>query len=110
MLITGVVCLCAALASLLFGLRALARPRPDGPDIVARALAPAQLTSAFMLAAAGTVALLDPPGALLLVVVCVVGAVGTIATASWLAARYLARREADPGCAGSCAGCSLPCG
>lgn len=109
MLIAGVVCLCAALTCLVFGLRALARPGSVDPGI--RALAPAQLAAAFLLAAGASVAFLAPPGGALVVAICVAGAVGTVLAGSWYAARYLARRGVpEAQCGGSCAGCSLPCG
>jgi hypothetical protein len=111
MLIAGVACVCAALASTVFGVRTLTRPHTNDPGRLAvRAMAPTQLAAAAMLAAGGAVALAGPPQAVLMVVlVCVVGAVGTLAAGSWQSARYAARRQAARSCGGSCAGCTQSC-
>lgn len=108
MLIVGVLCMCAAVVSAGFGLWALARPRPADPaQLARRAVAPAQLAAALMLAAGGAVALVGPPGAAAVSAVCVAGAVGTLGAGVWQAARYAARRPATGGCGGGC-GCSSP--
>jgi hypothetical protein len=117
MLIAGLLCLCAAVAAAVLAARTLMRPQPaDGPtDInaqVARSVAPIQLTAAAMLAAGGLVGLAsDVHTGLVVLIVCVVGAVGTVAAGSWQSARYALRREqtSGDGCAGSCAACTLSC-
>ena len=117
MLIAGVLCLCAALVSAAFGLWTLSRPA--GVDVtqqVLRAVAPTQLAAAVMLAAGGLVALAGSPHtALLVVVVCVLGAIGTVAAGSWQGARFAVRSTATGAgtgtadCSGSCAACTLSC-
>ena len=68
-----------------------------------------------MLAAGGIVALAGSPRTgLILVGVCILGAVGTLAAGSWQGARYLAHKmdatlSAPPTCGGGCATCTLPC-
>jgi hypothetical protein len=115
MLIAGLVCMCAAVASAGFGTWSLSHNQTA--DIAAttqlalRAMAPTQLASAVMLAAGGVVALAASPNtALVVLIVCVAGALGTLATGSWQSARFALRREAAaPGCAGSCAVCTQSC-
>jgi hypothetical protein len=113
MLIAGVVCLCAAVVSAAFGLWTLSRPRAvDVNQLVLRAVAPTQLAAAVMLAAGGVVALASPPHTgLLVVIVCVLGAIGTVAAGSWQGARFaVSHQEPAPvDCAGSCAACVLSC-
>lgn len=112
MLIAGVLCLGVALLSAGFGLWALRSSGDDPAQQVRRMIAPTQLAAAVMLAAGGAVALLaDTATGLLVVIVCVLGAVGTVSAGSWQGARYaLARAEAAPAdCAGSCASCTLSC-
>jgi hypothetical protein len=111
MLVVGVVCLCMAV--LIGGSGVWTLTRPPAADVtgqVLRAVAPTQLAAAVMLAAGGSAALAAPPRtALTVVIVCVLGAVGTVAAGSWQGARYAARREAEASCAGSCASCTLSC-
>lgn len=111
MFIVGVVCL--GLAVLVGGSGAWTLTRPPGTDVTAqvvRAVAPTQLAAAVMLAAGGVAALAAPADTgLLVLIVCVVGAVGTIAAGSWQGARYAARKQAEASCAGSCASCSMSC-
>ncbi len=116
MLIAGVLCLCAAIASAGFGLWTLTRPPAD--DVTAqvrRAVAPTQLAAAVMLAAGGAVALAGQGSTTLVVlIVCVLGAIGTVAAGSWQGARFVvAHAAAAPpptdDCAGSCASCALSC-
>jgi hypothetical protein len=116
MLITAVLCLCAAVAIAGVCLWLLTHPRPADPvRQVLRTVAPTQLAAAVMLAAGGTVALsAQPHTALLVVIVCVVGAVGTVAAGCWQSAKLAAARNAaiaqgGSGCAGSCAACTLSC-
>jgi uncharacterized membrane protein YfcA len=113
MLITGVVCLCAAVLSAAFGLWTLARPHAAGLNQqVMRAVAPTQLAAAVMLTAGGVVALASPPHTgWLVVIVCALGAIGTVAAGSWQGARFAVRQEAPAPaeCAGSCAACTLSC-
>ncbi|ORW08229.1 hypothetical protein [Mycobacterium kyorinense] len=108
MLIAGLLCMGMAIACAGHGLWSLSRP---GAQQVTRAVAPTQLAAAVMLAAGGAVALAGPrPSAGVLVGVCVVGAVGTVAAGSWQSARYALRREAAPAvCGGDCAACTLSC-
>lgn len=112
MLIAGVLCLCAAVGSAAFGVRTLIRPRKaDVNQQVLRVVAPTQLAAAVMLSAGGAVAMAGPPHAgLTVVIVCVLGAVGTVAAGSWQGARFAVQRAAAaPDCAGSCAACTLSC-
>ena len=89
MLIAAVLCLCAAAAIAGLGLWLLARPIAADPvRQVLRAVAPTQLAAAVMLTAGGVVALsAQPQTGLIVVVVCAVGAVCTVAC------RMLAERQ-----------------
>ena len=111
MVIAGVVCLC--LAALIGGSGGWSLTRPASADVtgqVLRAVAPTQLAAAVILAAGGVVALVAPGRiGLVVLVVCVLGAVGTVGAGSWQAARYAARRQAEASCVGSCASCTLSC-
>ncbi|BBZ11401.1 hypothetical protein [Mycobacterium branderi] len=112
MLIAGLLCMGIAIACAALGLWSLSRPRPgDTAAQVTRSVAPTQLAAAVMLAAGGAVALAGPrPAGGVLVGVCVVGAVGTVAAGSWQSARYALRRQATPAlCVGDCAACTLSC-
>ncbi|OCB22857.1 hypothetical protein A5675_21015 [Mycobacterium malmoense] len=112
MLIAGVLCMCAAVASAGFGTWSLARTQNGEPTALAlRSVAPAQLAAAIMLAAGGVVALAAPPHtALVVLIVCVAGAIGTLAAGSWQSARFALQQEAAaPACAGVCAGCTQSC-
>jgi hypothetical protein len=66
-----------------------------------------------MLAVGGLVALAAQPATgLVVLVVCVLGAVGTVAAGAWQGARYTvaaAQREAASVCGGTCATCTLSC-
>jgi hypothetical protein len=124
MLIAAVLCLCAAVAIAALGLWLLTRPRTDDYPVrqVLRAVAPTQLAAAVMLTAGGLVALsAKPQTGVLVVVVCVVGAVATVAAGCWQSAKVVAasaaqstgaQREAAQaaiGCGGACATCTLSC-
>jgi hypothetical protein len=112
MLIAAVLCLCAAVIFAAFGLWLLSRPRTGDPvRQVLRSVAPTQLAAAVMLGAGGVVALSTrPETGVLVVIVCVAGALGTVAAGSWQSAKYVARSEsAAPGCGGGCATCTLSC-
>lgn len=120
MLIAGVLCLCAAVASASLGIWTLTgprtadptRPRTEDPTrLLLRAMAPTQLAAAVMLAAGGVVVLAAPPQtAALVLVLCLTGAVGTVAAGSWQGARFAAQREsAATACGGDCAACTLSC-
>lgn len=112
MLIAGVVCMCAAVASAGFGTWSLSQGQVvDSTQLALRAMAPTQLAAAVMLAAGGVVALAaSPDTALVVLIVCAAGALGTLATGSWQSARFAIRQEAAaPGCAGSCATCTQSC-
>jgi hypothetical protein len=111
MLIAAVLSLCAAAVTAALGLWSLTRPRAGDPvGQVLRAVAPTQLAAAVMLAAGGAVALAAPPHTgVLVLVVCVIGAVGTVAAGCYQNARIVAQREAAVSCAGECASCTLSC-
>ncbi len=112
MVIAGVLCVCAALLSAGFGTWSLSNTQAVGATALAlRAMAPTQLAAAVMLAAGGVVALAaSPHTALVLVIVCTAGAMGTLATGSWQSARYALRRDAvEAKCAGNCAVCASSC-
>ncbi|MDT5302941.1 MAG: hypothetical protein QOG79_6183 [Mycobacterium sp.] len=114
MLIAAVLCVCAAAVTAGLGLWLLTRPRSRDPvRQVLRTVAPTQLAAAAMLAAGGAVALsARPQTGMLVVVVCVVGAVGTVAAGCYQSAKAVARqeaRQAAAGCAGACASCTLSC-
>jgi hypothetical protein len=116
MFVVAVLCWCAAVALTGFGVWLLARPRSADPaQLVLRGVAPTQLAAAAMLASGGTAALSSHPDtALVVVVVCVIGAVGTVAAGCWQAAKVLAARqssaEAVGSCGNACATCTLSCG
>lgn len=78
MLIAGVLCMCAAVASAGFGTWSLAHNRNFGATALAlRAMAPTQLAAAVMLGAGGVVALAAVPHtALVVLIVCVAGGAG----------------------------------
>lgn len=110
MLIAGVLCLCAGIASAIFGFWSFTRPSgTDAGLVLRRAQAPTQLAAGVMLASGGLVAL-AAPGTAVLVVICITGAVGTVAAGSWQSARFAVHRQAAPiQCGGSCAGCARSC-
>lgn len=115
MFIVAVLCWCAALVLAGLGAWLLGVPAPADPKRqVLRGVAPTQLAAAAMLAAAGTVALSSRPDtALVVVVVCVVGAVSTVAAGCWQAAKVIATRESADSlgdCGGACTTCTLSCG
>ncbi|MDT5054357.1 MAG: hypothetical protein QOF66_2723 [Mycobacterium sp.] len=120
MLIAAVLCLCAAAATAGVGLWLLTRPSATDPvRQVLRAVAPTQLAAAVMLTAGGVVALsARPQTGFVVMVVCVIGAVSTVAAGCWQSAKAVAasaaqstgaRREAPVGCGGACATCTLSC-
>ncbi|OBI79349.1 hypothetical protein [Mycobacterium sp. E740] len=117
MLIAAVLCLCAAAVTAGLGGWLLRRP-PSGDPVraVLRSVAPTQLAAATMLAAGGGVALVaEPRIAVVVLIVCVLGAVGTVATGCWQSAKAVAIADAQRaaassgGCGGACAGCTLSC-
>ncbi|AKN15655.1 hypothetical protein [Mycobacterium haemophilum] len=112
MLIAGALCVCAAAVCAVFGTWALTHNQTVEPTQLAlRAMAPTQLAAAIMLAAGGVVALaVAAHTALVVMAVCVAGAVGTLATGSWQSARYALRHQAAAnGCGENCAGCTQSC-
>ncbi|MEO3759727.1 hypothetical protein ABGB19_15735 [Mycobacterium sp. B14F4] len=114
MLIAAVLSLCAAVATAAIGLWLLSRPRSGDPvQGVLRSVAPTQLAAAAMLAAGGVVGLTAAPGTgVLVLTVCVLGAIGTVAAGCWQSAKAVARTEAAAGtggCGSACASCTLPC-
>jgi hypothetical protein len=115
-----VLCLCAAVATAALGLWLLTRPRSDDHvREVLRSVAPTQLAAAAMLAAGGAVGLaVDTGTALVLLAICVLGAVGTVAAGCWQSAKAVAVREAarrqaagtkTGTCGSACATCTLSC-
>jgi hypothetical protein len=112
MLIAGVLSMCAAVACAGFGTWSLARNQNlDATALALRSMAPTQLAAAVMLTAGGVVALAAAPHtALVVLIVCVAGALGTMAAGSWQSARFAMRQEAAaPSCAGNCVGCTQSC-
>jgi hypothetical protein len=111
MLIAGVVCLCAAVAVAATGVYTLTRPRSADLTLqVLRAVAPVQLAASVMLAAGGVVALAAPARTgLVVVIVCVLGALGTLAAGCWQGARFATRPQPASDCGSSCGSCTLSC-
>jgi hypothetical protein len=117
MLFAAVGCLLAAVASAALGGWTLTRPRSaDMVRQVLRAVAPTQLAAAAMLTVAGVVALsARPQTGVVVVIVCVIGAIATVAAGCWQSAKFVAAGAgATPACAGSsacggaaCATCTL---
>ena len=109
MFFAAVVCLCAAAATATVGSWTLSRPRSgDVVRQVLRAAAPTQLAAAAMLAVAGVVALSSQrETGVLVVIVCVVGAIATVAAGCWQSAKFFAARAGAPS---ACAGASERCG
>ncbi|MGB3234060.1 MAG: hypothetical protein WA944_08390 [Mycobacterium sp.] len=120
MLVAAVLCLVAAVVTAAQGVWSLTRPpSADYVRQVLRAVAPVQVAAAVMLAAGAPVALAAaPPVSTLVLIVCVVGAVGTVAAGCWQSAKAVLREEqrtlaaADPSSCGggACATCTLSCG
>jgi len=113
MVIAAVLCLCAAVAVGGTGVWLLTATGDPSRQAL-RAVAPTQIAAAVMLAGGGVVGLVAPRGtAILALVACVIGAVATVAAGCWQTAKSVARTQvvadADAGCAGSCAGCTLSC-
>jgi hypothetical protein len=117
MLFAAVGCLCAAVATAALGGWTLSRPRSaDMVRQVLRAVAPTQLAAAAMLTVAGVVALSSQPDTgLVVVIVCVGGAIATVAAGCWQSAKFVAASAgAAPTCGaaatcagGACATCTL---
>src|SRR6476646_288546 len=117
MLFAAVGCLCAAVATAAVGGWTLSRPRSaDMVRQVLRAVAPTQLAAAAMLTVAGVVALSSrPQTGVVVVIVCVIGAIATVAAGCWQSAKFVAAGAgATPACAGAsacgggaCATCTL---
>lgn len=107
MLIMGVLCLVAAVVSLVFGVRTLARPLTGDPEqLVLRAVAPAQVAVGVILAVGGTLVLAGSPAvALVALIISVTGALGILAAGAWQGARFAARQPS-----GEAAGCGSGCG
>ncbi|MEB3033957.1 hypothetical protein [[Mycobacterium] nativiensis] len=108
MLIMGVLCLVAAVVSLAFGVRTLARPLTGDPEqLVLRAVAPAQVAVGVILAVGGVLVLAGPPAmALLALIISITGALGILAAGAWQGARFAARQSA----AAAAGGCGSGCG
>lgn len=124
MLIAAVLCLCAAVATAGVGLWSLRRPHSKDPvQLVLRSVAPTQLAAAAMLAAGGLVGLTTASGTgVMVLAVCVLGAIGTVGAGCWQSAKAAAAVAAQTavartpatantgGCGSACASCTLPCG
>ncbi len=108
MLFAAVGCLGTAAVTAALGGWTLSRPRSaDVVRQVLRAVAPTQLAAAAMLTVAGVVALSSQPETgLVVLVVCVGGAIATVAAGCWQNAKYVA---AGAGAAHACGGASV-CG
>jgi len=109
----AVGCLCAAVATAAVGGWTLSRPRSaDMVRQVLRAVAPTQLAAAAMLTVAGVVALSSQPEtALVVVIVCVGGAIATVAAGCWQSAKFVAARAgAAPACSGASVCGGTACG
>ena len=115
MLIAALLCLSVAVIVAILGLWSLTRPQSGDPvRTVLRAVAPTQLAAAVMLAAGGVAALsAQPRTGAVVVTVCIIGAITTVAAGCWQSAKVVARAEAATpaggGCTGSCASCTLSC-
>lgn len=112
MLILGVLCLAAAVLLAAGGVLTVTRPHGDDPRSKARVgLVPPQFASAVMFAAAGALALTGGMHSLLLVLMAIVVATGTVAAGAWRAGRSAVEEaNAEPvGCAGSCSTCTQSC-
>lgn len=117
MLIAAIVCLCVAAVTATVGLWSWNRPHStDVVPLVLRSVAPIQLVSAVMLAVGGAVALTEPSQVgLTVLIVCVLGAVATLAAGCYQGAKagaaILAQESAaaGDGCTGTCASCTLSC-
>jgi hypothetical protein len=116
MLFAAVGCLFAAAATAALGVWTLSRPRTgDFVRQVLRAVAPTQLAAAAMLTVAGVVALSSQPETgLVVVIVCIAGAVATVAAGCWQSAKFVAARAGAAACGaaaacagGACATCTL---
>jgi hypothetical protein len=117
MLFVAVGCLCAALVTAALGGWTLSRPRSaDVVRQVLRAVAPTQLAAAAMLTVAGVVALAQPETGAVVVIVCVLGAIATVAAGCWQSAKFVVAHTAaaaacgtaSSGCGtGACASCTL---
>lgn len=113
MVIAGLIFLLAAALAAVAGLRN--RRVTSGHDApIRQAVAPTQLAGAVMLAAGGVAALFAPGSAAWIVlIVCAIGAVGTIAAGSWRGARIAVTepQSGGDGCSGGgCGGCGQICG
>ena len=113
----AVLCLCAAVVTGAQAVWSLTRPPAfDYVRQVLRAVAPTQLAAAVMLAAGAVVALsARPPMSTVVLIVCVVGAVGTVAAGCWQSAKAVLRSQQQAeaesaACGGACATCTLSCG
>ncbi len=118
MLVAAVLSLCAAVVTAALGVWSLTRrPSADFVQQVLRAVAPTQLAAAVMLGAGGVVALsARPTSSLVILIVCLAGAVGTVAAGCWQSAKAVTRENArqaagngSAGCGSACGSCTLSC-
>ena len=95
MVVAAVLCLCAAVVTAAQAVWWLTRPPTvDYVRRVLRAVAPTQLAAAVILAAGAVVALsASPPMSAVVLIGCVVGAVGTVAAGCWQSAKAVLRDE-----------------
>jgi len=114
MLIAALLCLCAAVATAALGVWLLTRPKSGDYVLqILRVVARIQRAAAVMVAAGMAVTLSAKPQTwLVVVIVCVVGAISTVAAGCWQSAKVVARAEAGQAaaaCGGACATCTLSC-
>lgn len=118
MLVAALLSLCAAVVAAASGVWSLTRrPSDDYVQQVLRAVAPTQLAASVMLAAGGVVALAaGSTTALVILIVSVAGALGTVAAGCWQSAKAVTRKNARQsattggGCGSACGSCTLTCG
>lgn len=116
-MVAAVVCLGVAAVTAALGVWSLTRPvSGDFVRQVLRGVAPTQLAAAVMLTAGAVVGLSAPtPTSAVVLLVCVGGALATVAAGCWQSAKVVARANASAAagadsCAGSCGACTLSCG
>ncbi len=99
MFVAAVLSLCAAVVTAALGAWSLMRrPSTDYVQQVLRAVAPTQLAAAVMLGAGAVVALsATAPMSVVILAVCVAGAIGTVAAGCWQAATAVAAAQRPAG-------------
>ncbi|KMO70504.1 hypothetical protein EV589_0330 [Mycobacterium sp. BK558] len=116
MMVAAMLCLGVAAVTAALGVWSLTRPVSDDfVRQVLRGVAPTQLAAAVMLAAGAVVGLSAPrPTSTVVLLVCIGGALATVAAGCWQSAKVVARANARvaagaDSCAGACASCTLSC-